>query len=61
MSAAKPDASYGAAMRQAAKGVAQRGTEIPAKYANPATSGTLGGSHQAGRTSVTSTSSHESR
>ena len=39
MSAEKPDAAYGAAMLQAAKGTAQRGTEIPAKYANPTTSG----------------------
>jgi hypothetical protein len=38
MSAAKPDAAYGEAMRQASKGVAPRGSEIPAKYANPATS-----------------------
>ena len=39
MSAETPDAAYGAAMAQAAKGVQQRGKEVPAKYANPATSG----------------------
>jgi hypothetical protein len=38
MSAGKPDAAYGAAMKQAAKGVQVRGKEIPAKYANPLTS-----------------------
>jgi len=39
MSAEKPDTAYGEAMKQASQGVLQRGKEIPAKYANPVTSG----------------------
>jgi hypothetical protein len=39
MSADKPDAAYGAAMSKAASGAPMIGTEIPGKYANPATSG----------------------
>jgi hypothetical protein len=39
MSAEKPNAAYGEAMAQAAKGIVQRGKGVPAKYADEATSG----------------------